>query len=178
MLPGAATLRAAVGRPNNTGVPAGTVLGAYTGPCTITAAGTVIDAKTVNCDLDIHAANVTIKNSKVNGLVFMDTDLSGSNAWSMTIQDTEVDGGQQQRAAISTGNMTVTRVNVHGGITSIQCEETSISCTIQDSWLHGQYIGDTDPWHLGGFLSDGGSGMTFKHNTIICDHAANSVGEG
>lgn len=164
--------------PNNTGVPAGTVLSTYTGPCTITAAGTVIDAKTINCDLSIQAANVTIKNSKVNGLVTLDTDLAGSSAWSMTVQDTEVDAGVQQRAAISTGNMTVIRANLHGGITSAQCEETSVFCTIQDSWLHGQQIPDTAPWHLGGFLSDGGGNMTLKHNTVVCDHAVNSVGEG
>jgi hypothetical protein len=164
--------------PNNTGVPAGTVLSAYTGPCTITTAGTIIDAKTVNCDMSIQAANVTIKNSKVNGLVTLDTDLGGSSTWSMTVQDTEIDAGVQQRAAISTGNMTVIRANLHGGITSAQCEETSVFCSITDSWLHGQEIPDTAPWHLGGFLSDGGSGMVLTHNTVVCDHAVNSVGEG
>jgi hypothetical protein len=34
---------------SNTGVPAGTQLSTYAGPCTINAAGTVIDAKTINC---------------------------------------------------------------------------------------------------------------------------------
>jgi hypothetical protein len=164
--------------PNNTGVPAGTVLSTYSGPCTITTAGTIINAKTVNCDLSIQAANVTIKNSKVNGLVTLDTDLGGSSAWSMTVQDTEVDAGVQQRAVVSTGNMTVIRANLHGGITSAQCEETSVFCSIQDSWLHGQQVPDTAPWHLGGFLSDGGVNMTLTHNTIVCDHAVNSVGEG
>ena len=35
--------------PQGVGVPAGTVLSAYTGPCTITTANTVIDKKTINC---------------------------------------------------------------------------------------------------------------------------------
>ena len=35
----------------NTGVPAGTTLTKYTGPCEITQKNTVIDAKTVNCAL-------------------------------------------------------------------------------------------------------------------------------
>ena len=41
--------------PSNTGVPAGTQLTDYTGPCSITAANTVIDGKTVNCALGIQA---------------------------------------------------------------------------------------------------------------------------
>src|SRR5262249_42124850 len=50
--------------PGNTGVPANVALVAYTGPCTITTAGTVIDGKKVTCDtLSIQAANVVIRNS-------------------------------------------------------------------------------------------------------------------
>ncbi len=155
-----------------TGVPAGTVLSAYTGPCQITTAGTVIDAKTANCDLDIRAANVTIKRSKVNGLVILDTDLAGSSAWSFTLVDSEVDASTQQRAAVSTGNMTVLRSNIHGGVTAAQCEEKSVSCTITDSYLHGQYIKPNSNWHLGGFLSDGGGPITLRHNFVTCDQQA------
>ncbi len=164
--------------PNNTGIPAGTVLSAYGGPCTITTDNTVIDGKTVNCDMSIQASNVTIKNSKVNGSLIVDLDLPGSSSWSLTLVDSEVDGGQQQISAVGWGNLTVLRANIHGGQAAIQCEENSSSCYIQDSYLHGQYIPDDQPWHLGGFLSDGGQNMTFKHNFIICDHAVNSVNEG
>lgn len=164
--------------PNNTGVPVGTTLTNYTGPCVITEAGTVIDGKTIDCDIDVRASDVTIKNSMINGLLVLDTDLDGSSAWSMTLMDSEVDGGMQQRAVVSSGNMTVLRANLHGGITAAQCEEKSVSCTIRDSWLHGQYLPDTANWHLGGFLSDGGTQMTLEHNTVVCDHAVNSVDEG
>jgi hypothetical protein len=168
------------GWPNasNTGVPAGTVLQPYGGSCTISADNTVIDGKSLQCDLVIHAANVMIKNSKINGLVFLDTDLADSARWSFTLQDSEVDGGQEQRAVVSTGNMTVLRANIHGGITAVQCEEKNVSCRVQDSWLHGQYIPDDAPWHLGGFLSDGGGNIQLIHNHVVCDHPANSVGEG
>ena len=164
--------------PNNTGVPAGTTLTSYTGSCTITTANAVIDGKTVNCSLSIQAANVTIKNSKVNGTVILDTDLPGSSAWSLTLQDSEVDGGQVQLAAVGWGNLTVTRSNIHGGQTAVQCEENSLSCLVQDSYLHGQYLPDDQPWHLGGFLSDGGRKITLRHNFIVCDQPVNSVGEG
>lgn len=164
--------------PDNTGVPRGTRLTPYDGPCTIDVDGTVIDAKTVSCDLVIHAADVVIQNSMIQGLVFLDTDLEGSSAWSFTLQDSEVDGGAQQRAVVSAGNMTVLRANIHGGITAVQCEEKSVSCHVEDSWLHGQYLPDDQPWHLGGFLSDGGHNMRLIHNNIICDHPVNSLGEG
>ncbi len=50
----------------NTGVPNGTNLTAYTGPMTITTAGTVIDGKIITGSLVISANNVTIKNSKIH----------------------------------------------------------------------------------------------------------------
>jgi len=172
--PGGSTSCALPKYPNAscTGIPAGTVLSSYTGPCQITTANTVIDAKTANCDLDIRAANVTIKRSKVNGLVILDTDLAGSSGWSFTLADSEVDAGTQQRAAVSTGNMTVLRSNVHGGVTAVQCEEKSVGCLVQDSYLHGQYIKPNSNWHLGGFLSDGGGPITLKHNFVTCDQQA------
>jgi hypothetical protein len=52
-----------------TGVPDGTSLSEYTGPCTIQSDGTVIDAMIVNCELRIFAHDVVIKNSLINGSV-------------------------------------------------------------------------------------------------------------
>jgi hypothetical protein len=163
---------------HNTGVPAGTRLTAYRGPCTITAAGTVIDAKTVNCDLDIRAARVTIRRSKINGAVVLDTDVAGANRWSYTLADSEVDAGLREHPAVSYGNMSVLRSNVYGGITSVQCGEKAVSCTVEDSWLHGQRIPADADWHLGGFLSNGGHNIRIRHNSIVCDTPANPLGEG
>lgn len=52
---------------SNTGVPVGTNLTAYTGPTTISTAGTVIDGKIINSDIRVTADNVTIKNSRITG---------------------------------------------------------------------------------------------------------------
>lgn len=49
----------------NAGIPAGTTLTAYSGPTTITTAGTVIDGKIITSDLVINANNVTVKNSRI-----------------------------------------------------------------------------------------------------------------
>jgi PKD repeat protein len=169
-----------------TGVPAGTVLTDYTGPCTVTTAGTVIDSKTVNCDLVIHASNVQITRSKVNGQIWLDTDASEADNWSVSAIDVEVDEGVHELPAICCGNMTMVRVNAHGGQTAIQCEERSLACTVTDSYLHGQGMPDNVDWHLGGFLSDGTRGagcsgtwcIDLRHNSVVCDHPVNSVGGG
>ena len=55
----------------------------------------------------------------------------------------------------------------------MQCEENSLSCLVQDSYLHGQYLPRERAWHLGGFLSDGGQNMTLRHNFIVCDQPVN-----
>jgi len=164
--------------PSNTGVPPGTTLTPYTDSCVITVDGTVIDSKTVNCDISIQAANVMIKNTKVNGRVALDADQPSSKQWSFTIQDSEVDAGAVQLSAVSDGNMTVLRCNLYGGENEVHCSENALTCTVQDSWLHGQYLPDDQPWHLGGFQSNGGTNIVVRHNTIVCDHAANSLGEG
>ena len=76
--------------PGNTGVPTGTSLTDYNGPCTITTPNAVIDSKMVNCGLIIQAANVTIRKSKVNGIVLLDVDRPGSSAWTLKLEDSEV----------------------------------------------------------------------------------------
>ncbi len=155
----------------NTGVPAGTQLTNYTGPCTITTNNTVIDAKTVNCDLNIRAQGVVIKRSKVNGEI----DTAEKTSFSYTLEDSEVDAGLRQAKAVGTTNVTIRRANIHGGATSVYC---FASCDVRDSWLHGQRLPDGSDWHLGGFLANDGSnaagGRTnavLVHNTIACDSA-------
>ncbi len=147
----------------------------YRGPCTITAANTIIASKTVNCaSLAVHARNVQIKNSKVNGTVWLDQDLMPDRgSWSMSITDTEVDAGVVAYPAICCGNYSLLRVNAHGGQTGAQCENGAMYCKITDSYLHGQLDGKSMngvPFHLGGFLNDGGTPSTLTHNTVVCDH--------
>lgn len=168
----------------NTGVPASVTLTPYpstvnsSGDCVLQTANQVIDGQTLNCNVVPRASGIVIKNSKINGVVALDTDLSGSNGWSITLQDTEVAAGVVQLAAVCCGNSTIVRSNIHGGQTGVQCEEKSVSCVVRDSWLHGQELPATANWHLGGFLSDGGQNMTLVHNTVVCDHPVNPLNEG
>ena len=147
--------------PNNTGVPAGTQLSAYTGPCTITVDGTVIDAKTVTCDLLIKAANAKITRSKIVGSVGTDENSTG---YSFSISDTEVDVGQRAGTGIGAVNFTATRVHVYGGNRSINCWH---DCTVTDSYVHGQFRDPTGTFHESGMRM--GQSAIFRHNAVICD---------
>lgn len=155
---------------SNTGVPSGTALSAYTGPCTITTPATVIDSKVVSCDrLLISAPGVVITRSKTQNI---DSDSSGV---SVTITDSEVDGGTAKAPAVGYSNITMARVNVHGARVSVLCGS---NCVITDSWLHGQYMEPGSDWHVNGYVSNGGSNVVVRHNTIACDVKDNNNGGG
>jgi hypothetical protein len=146
----------------NTGVPTDVSLSAYTGPCTITIANTVIDAKTVNCDLIIKANNVKISRAKINGIVSI-----GENApstYSFTITDSTVNGGDRAVTSVGAQNFAAKRVQVTGGNRSVHCW---MNCLVEDSYMHGQMTDETGVAHESGIRM--GQGATIRHNTITCD---------
>jgi hypothetical protein len=155
--------------PSNTGVPTGIVLGAYSGPSTITTPGTVIDSKTVNADLVIQTTGVIIRKSLVNGRIDVD------GPYSLTIEDSEVDSGGWTNATIGFNGITMRRVEVRGGQTSVIC---GTDCVVEDSWLHDQFITVGIGQHLGGYMSNGGDNVTVRHNSIVCDVPDDSSGGG
>jgi hypothetical protein len=154
--------------PNTTGYPHGlpgdprtpVSLTAYTGPCTITTAGTVIDSKTINCGIDVRAANVTIKNSKINGSIF----IAAGQSFSVSISDVEIDGGNNAGTDISEGGYTATRLDIHGGNRSGYCAS---NCSWTDSYVHGQFKDLSGTFHESGLRME--QNGTFQHNTISCD---------
>lgn len=148
----------------NTGVPAGTVLTAYTGSCNLPT-NTVIDAKTINCyRLTISGSGVSITKSVINGIVYSEHGATPSS--SVSITDSYINGGNQETyPSVSYDSVTLLRVEVVGGQHSVQC---SSNCTVTDSYLHGQYIGASSAGHVNAFISNGGSGFTLTHNTLWC----------
>lgn len=153
--------------PHNTGVPSGTALTAYDGPCVITEPKTVIDARIVDCPLVIKAAGVRVTRSKT---MQIEVDTTGA---SLTVEDSVVDSGRWHGATLGFSDITVRRSEVRGGQTSVLC---SPNCLIEDSWLHGQYLHPGRPQHLNGYLSNGGHDVIVRHNTIVCD--VEDIGEG
>ena len=145
----------------NTGVPSGTALTDYTGPCRITTAGTVIDAKRVNCGtLTIAANGVQITRSVINGGVYNDDSGSGSFA----ISDSQIDVGNKAGTGIGDVNFTATRVHITGGNRSVNCYR---DCTLAASYVHGQFRDSTGVFHESGVRM--GSGSVIRGNTIACD---------
>lgn len=155
--------------PDNTGVPAGKTLTPYSGPTRITAANTVIDSKTINSDLVIAAAGVRITNTRMVGHI--DVDCGGC---SLTVEDSEVNYPSVFLGpTIGYHNVTVRRSEIVGGGASINCGN---NCLVEDSWLHGQLsVGDS---HNNAYLSNGGSNVTLRHNTLDCSAPDNGVGGG
>ncbi|MBA2699907.1 MAG: DUF4082 domain-containing protein, partial [Nocardioidaceae bacterium] len=151
----------------NTGVPGGVSLSAYTGTSMIRADGAVIDSRQVNGRLSIQAENVVITHSLVNG------NIEIREGGSLTISDSTVDGGTFDGSAVGQYNVTMRRVEVVGARQSLSCNQ---NCDIQDSWLHGQYIQPGSDWHGDGFVSNGGSDMLVRHNTLACDSETSGNG--
>jgi hypothetical protein len=129
---------------------------------------------------------VIIRNSYIQGHIWLDTDIN--QAWSLTISDSEVDGGTDTTwPTVGAGNVTALRVNLHGGHNGMECADTSSYCELRDSWIHGQAQEQGKETHLGGFLSLGatatcsgpsGRCLTLSHNTVVCDAPVAADGGG
>jgi hypothetical protein len=180
--------------PSNTGVPAGTSLTTYTGSCIVTTPNLVIDSKIINCpaeDADssgacrdtsvcmwIEAANVTIRNSQINGAVWIDDP---SQNYSFTVTDSTFDVGlvntstsleNNASRGIGKSHFTATRVNVFKGGAGIWCE---YDCSVTDSYIHDQDTDEGGHDHQSGIRQGSGgtgsgyAGQTFTHNTVLCN---------
>jgi hypothetical protein len=160
--------------PDNTGVPAGTTLRAYDGPCTITSPRTIsgVDVLATCPDaLRIHTTGVTIERSLVPGV----WSIYGDGDSSVTITDSDVRAGATSTAGIWGYNITARRVDVTGGQHSFQCND---NCEVTDSWLHDQYNPDGESFHNNAFISNGGRNMVVRHNTLHCTAILNSTDGG
>ena len=146
---------------DTTGVPQGTTPTTYTGPCTIQTNNVVIDAKIINCDMRILAQGITITRSIINGTIYSDPDYFNG---SFTLTDSEVRMPQSAGTGIGDVNFVVTRVEVTGGSRSINC---AANCTVQDSYLHGQYTDQRGIDHESAVRM--GSNSVIRHNYITCD---------
>lgn len=155
-----------------TGVPAGVVLSEYTGPCTITTPGTVIDASHISCMLTIQASNVVIKRSIITmpgSAIYAIRIQSGS----ILVEDTEIDGDRQQGTLVSSGgaavngsNYTLRRVNIHH---VYEGPRVGSNVTIEDSYIHHLVRCQlaTESCHVDALQSTSGSAIVIRHNTIL-----------
>lgn len=143
---------------SNTGIPAGTTLTNYTGPCTITS-NTTIDSKNITCSLYINSGSVTIRNSKI----------TAGNIWiyggSLMFTDNEVDfGNNPNDEGLKGNNFTVLRSNLYGGKRQIWCNN---ACLIEDSYLHDQLMDPGGETHESAARVE--QNTTLRHNTLWCN---------
>jgi hypothetical protein len=161
---------------NNTGVPVGKRLPSRDRGMDVYEDGAIIENIEINGQVNIRAEDVTIRKSRVNSIIYLDTDVPDSVDWHVTIEDSHVKvTSALQRGVVTLGEFTIRRSNIQGGQMSTSCTR---NCEVRDSWLHGQVMPDGVDWHLGGFLSNGGHDMEVVHNTLSCDTPNNADGGG
>ena len=165
------------GRPgeDNTGVPPGTELEPYAGPCTLveTAVLSGVDATGVCPAIVVQAPDVRIEDSRVPRVESTATQVDAS--YSVEVVDSEVVAGAWIGGAIWGSNLTVRRVEVTGGQHSVHCGS---HCLVEDSWLHDQHNPDGEAAHNNAFITNGGIDMVVRHNTLHCTPTLNATGGG
>ena len=155
---------------SDTGVPAGTILSNYSGPCTIDKSGTILDSQRVHCEpLTIAASGITISRSRL-GPINMDGE-----HFSASIVDSEIDAGSFIGPAIGYANISLLTSEVRGGQHSVLC---SRNCLIERSLLHDQSLPAGEARHNNAFLSNGGDNIAIRHNTLQCTPPDNAAGGG
>jgi beta-glucanase (GH16 family) len=154
-----------------TGVPAGTVLSAYTGPSTITRAGTVIEVKIIDGGLVINAPNVTIKNCVVtNGYWWgIDGEHGGST---LLVQNCDIIGPgiEGNSGILGTGSFIGNDISGY--------ENGIMSSGGSGGVFNGNYIHDlkstkADPHYTGIQVEGGESNLRIENNTVINDQDSN-----
>ncbi|CAI9398624.1 DUF4082 domain-containing protein [Nocardioides sp. T2.26MG-1] len=157
--------------PDNTGMPSGTALTAYSGPCTITRPTRLTAVDATSCDaILVRSAGVVISDSLLPRV-----DVTDGRDDSVTVTDSTVRGGDWVDGAVWGSNITLTRVEVTGGQHSVHCGD---QCTVTDSWLHEQYNPAGRSFHNNAFISNGGNTMVVRHNTLACTPQVNSSDGG
>ena len=160
---------------DNTGVPPGTELAPYVGPCTITETVVLsaVDATEVCPAIVVQATGVRIEASRVPRVESTATQVDPT--FSVEVVDSEVVAGGWIGGAVWGSNLTLRRTDVSGGQHSVHCGS---HCVVEDSWLHDQFNPDGEAAHNNAFISNGGTDMVVRHNTLHCTAELNDTGGG
>jgi len=171
----AATISIPPGFPDatTTGVPAGTVLSAYTGPTTITKAGTVIEGKTIDGGLVINAPNVTIKNCIITGGYYfgVDGEKGGST---LLIQNCTIIGP----GTTGEGNSGILGTATFIGNDISRYENGIMTTGGSGGVISGNYIHDItsskpDAHYTGIQVEGGESNLRIENNTVMNERDSN-----
>jgi len=164
--------------PDNTGVPKGTVL-KRSGSIRVTQSDTVIEGLEIHGCIQIDAARVVIRNTRVIGSCDRGSiGMPLGDAYGVSnvlIEDVEVDGNNEtiNRALLAYSGFTCRRCNLHNGGTGARLGSRVL---IIDSWIHDENGGgDSHNAAIAGHSSDH---VTLIHNRMSCynfDHCSSAL---
>ena len=145
------------------------------GPCTITETVVLsaVDATEVCPAIVVQAAGVRIESSRVPRVESTATQVDPT--FSVEVVDSDVVAGEWIGGAVWGSNLTVRRTDVTGGAYSVHCGS---HCVVEDSWLHDQFNPDGEAAHNNAFISNGGTDMVVRHNTLHCTAELNDTDGG
>jgi hypothetical protein len=171
----------------STGVLPGVPREAVNSDVSLATPGQVYENKTVTGTISVTAANVTIRNVKLIMDPGSDYGIQAfsfsSGVSNLVVEDSEIDlNGNFNSKGIAFDHYTLRRVFMHNGS---DCAHTEHDVVIEDSLCALGPDANSDGWpdneswcdgpeHRDGFQSDGGDGLTFRHNTIRnnCDETS------
>jgi pectate lyase len=151
------------GMPNadTAGVPAGVTLTNYTGPMNITKPGTVIDGKIINGQLNVYAANVTIRNCIIRSDGWW--GIEGEQASNLRVENCDIIGGNLPNSGILGAGTFVGNDISH---VSIGIQLTGGASTVRGNYIHDLFYGNGDPHYDGITLLGGQNHVIIEHNTF------------
>jgi hypothetical protein len=162
-----------------TGVRPGVPREAVNSDVSLSTPGQIYENKTVTGTISVTAPNVTIRNVKLIMDPGSDYGIQAfsfsSGVANLVVEDSEIDlNGNFNSKGIAFDHYTLRRVFMHNGS---DCAHTEHGVVIEDSLCALGPDANSDGWpdneswcngpeHRDGFQSDGGDGLTFRHNTI------------
>lgn len=144
------------------GVQAGVTLTNYTGPMTITTAGTVIENVIINGSLRVTAADVTIKNCLIQNWWMWGVDAEG--AANITIEYCDFIGGSVDTNAAILGSGTFIGNDIRNSENGIVLQDGA--SVVRDNYIHDLQDSGNDPHYDGISVQGGQNGVLIEHNTV------------
>jgi hypothetical protein len=156
----------------------GVTLQNYTGPMTITTNGTVIEGKRIAGSLCIMASDVTVRKSKIEGIVYTNDGGRPScsslpRSTNTLLEDVEIigpgtptssDSSIATAKAVQGSNFTCLRCEVHRWGSGFYVRQNVV---IEDSYIHDT-IGSSGS-HRACIGGNGAINATYRHNNVYCN---------
>jgi hypothetical protein len=152
------------------GVPAGTALTVVNGDFTVTTNGAVVAGKEIHGCIDVRAANVTIRNTRIIGPCGS-YGVSTYSAGGTTVLDrVEINCTDGRGTGIAGPNFAAHAVYIHDCENALEIDDNS---SVVDSVLSARDGAPTS--HGDGIQSQGGNNVVIRHNTLLVPGGTDSI---